>query len=57
MSKIVRFHELGGPEVLKIGEKQPGKGEVRLKGQAVGLSRAKAMFIRGQSIEQPKLPV
>jgi NADPH:quinone reductase-like Zn-dependent oxidoreductase len=45
---------------LKIGEetsKQPGKGEVRLKGQAVGLNRAEAMFIRGQSIEQPKLPV
>jgi NADPH:quinone reductase-like Zn-dependent oxidoreductase len=33
MPKIVRFHKLGGPEVLKIEEetsKQPGKGEVRL---------------------------
>ncbi len=30
MARIVRFHEMGGPEVLKIEEeppKQPGKGE------------------------------
>ena len=43
MPKIVRFHKLGGPEVLKIEEetsKQPGKGEVRLQVQAVGLNRA-----------------
>jgi hypothetical protein len=35
MPKIVRFHEVGGPEVLRIEEetpKQPGRGEVRLKG-------------------------
>ena len=59
MPKIVRFHEVGGPEVLRIEEetsKQPGKGEVRLKVQAVGLNRAEAMFMRGQHIEQPKLP-
>jgi len=59
MPKIVRFHELGGPEVLKIEEeasKQPGKGEVRLRVQAVGLNRAEAMFFRGQYVEQPKLP-
>ena len=59
MPKIVRFHELGGPEVLKIEEeasKQPGKGEVRLKVQAVGLNRAEAIFIHGRYVEQPKLP-
>lgn len=59
MPKIVRFHELGGPEVLKIEEeasKHPGKGEVRLKVQAVGLNRAEAIFIRGRYVEQPKLP-
>jgi len=59
MAKIVRFHELGGPEVLKIEEeapKQPGKGEVRLKVQAVGLNRAESMFIHGQYVEAPKLP-
>ena len=59
MPKIVRFHELGGPEVLRIEEetsKEPGKGEVRLQVQAVGLNRAEALFIRGQYFEQPKLP-
>ena len=37
MPKIVRFHKLGGPEVLKIEDetsKQPGRGEVRLQVQA-----------------------
>jgi NADPH:quinone reductase-like Zn-dependent oxidoreductase len=59
MPKIVRFHEVGGPEVLSIEEempKQPGKGEVRLKVQAVGLNRAESMFIRDQYVETPKLP-
>ena len=59
MPKIVRFHKLGGPEVLKIEEetaKQPRKGEVRLQVQAVGLNRAELMFIRGQYLEHPKLP-
>jgi NADPH:quinone reductase-like Zn-dependent oxidoreductase len=59
MPKIVRFHEVGGPEVLRIQEepsKQPGKGEVRLKVQAIGLNRAESLFIRGQYLEPPKLP-
>jgi len=59
MPKIVRFHKLGGPEVLKIEEetsKQPGKGEVRLQVQAVGLNRAELMFVRGQYLEHPMLP-
>jgi NADPH:quinone reductase-like Zn-dependent oxidoreductase len=59
MPKIVRFHKLGGPEVLKIEEepsKQPWKGEVRLQVQAVGLNRAELMFVRGQYLEHPKLP-
>jgi NADPH:quinone reductase-like Zn-dependent oxidoreductase len=59
MSRIVRFHELGGPEVLKIeseSQKQPGPGEVRLRVQAVGLNRAEALFIRGYYLEKPRLP-
>lgn len=59
MPKIIRFHKLGGPEVLKIEEensKQPGKGEVRLQVHAVGLNRAELMFARGQYLEHPKLP-
>jgi NADPH:quinone reductase-like Zn-dependent oxidoreductase len=59
MPKIVRFHKVGGPEVLRMEEeppKQPGKGEVRLKVQAVGLNRAESMFMRGQYVEPPKFP-
>jgi NADPH:quinone reductase-like Zn-dependent oxidoreductase len=42
MPKTVRFHEVGGPEVLKIEDVAvplPGKGEVRLKVEAIGLNR------------------
>jgi NADPH:quinone reductase-like Zn-dependent oxidoreductase len=59
MPKVVRFHETGGPEVLRfenVPPQQPGKGEVRLKVQAIGLNRAESMFYRGQYIYQPKLP-
>ena len=59
MPSIVRFHEPGGPEVLKIEDlplQEPGKGEVRLRVQAAGLNRAEALFTRGQYLEQPKLP-
>jgi hypothetical protein len=60
MPRIVRFHEVGGPELLQIEEeksKQPGIGHrIRLKVQAVGLNRAESMFIRGQYVERPKLP-
>ena len=59
MPKIVRFHQLGGPENLKLEDlpqQQPGKGEVRLKVRAVGLNRAESMFYHGQYLEEPKLP-
>jgi NADPH:quinone reductase-like Zn-dependent oxidoreductase len=59
MPKIVRFHEVGGPEVLKFEEepsRQPGKAEVRLRVQAVGLNRAESMWYHGQYVESPKLP-
>jgi NADPH:quinone reductase-like Zn-dependent oxidoreductase len=59
MPRIVRFYELGGPEVLNIEEqpsKQPGKGEVRIKVRAAGLNRAELLFFRGQYLEKPKLP-
>jgi NADPH:quinone reductase-like Zn-dependent oxidoreductase len=59
MATIVRFHELGGPEVLKIEDvplQEPPKGEVRLRVLAAGLNRAEALYHRGQYVEQPKLP-
>jgi NADPH:quinone reductase-like Zn-dependent oxidoreductase len=58
-ARIVRFHALGGPEVLKIEEgpiPEPGKGEVRLRVNAIGLNRAEVMFRKGQYLESPALP-
>ena len=59
MPKVIRFHELGGPQSLKFEDvptPQPKEGEVRLKVKAVGLNRAEALFTRGKYLEQPKLP-
>ena len=59
MSKVVRFHELGGPEVLKLEDEQPqapGPGEAQIEVRAIGLNRAEAMFRRGIYMEQPSLP-
>ena len=59
MPKIVRFHETGGADVLKIEDlpsTEPGEGEVRLKVEAIGLNRAEVMFRQGQYLETPELP-
>ena len=59
MPKIVRFHETGGPEVLKLEElplAEPGAGEVRLKVEAIGLNRAEVMYRQGQYLETPEFP-
>jgi NADPH:quinone reductase-like Zn-dependent oxidoreductase len=59
MPKVVRFHQLGGPEVLKFEDqpsREPNAGEVRIRVQAVGLNRAEALYMRGHYLEQPRLP-
>jgi NADPH:quinone reductase-like Zn-dependent oxidoreductase len=59
VAKVVRFHELGGPEVLRLEEVEvaaPGRGEVRLKVEAIGLNRAEALFRAGHYLEAAKLP-
>lgn len=58
-ARVVRFHALGGPEVLKIEDEpipEPRKGEVRLNVKAIGLNRAEVMFRRGEYLESPTLP-
>lgn len=57
--KIVRFHETGSADVLKIEElpmPEPGEGEVRLRVKAIGLNRAEVMFRMGQYLIAPRLP-
>ena len=47
MAKAVRFHETGGPEVLRyehIEVGDPGAGQVRLRHEAVGLNFADTYF-------------
>ncbi len=59
MPKAIRFHELGGPEVLRIEdvpERRPEAGEVLLNVQAVGLNRAESMYFHGHYLEQAALP-
>ncbi|MEU4408984.1 zinc-dependent alcohol dehydrogenase family protein [Streptosporangium sp. NPDC023963] len=58
-ARTVRFHELGGPEVLKIEQVElprPGPGEVRVRIEAIGINRADAMFRSGGYYYQPTLP-
>lgn len=55
MSRIVRFHEFGGPEVLKLENvdvKAPDADEVRIKVQALGLNRAEVVFREGKYLER-----
>ncbi|HWB11267.1 MAG TPA: zinc-dependent alcohol dehydrogenase family protein [Pirellulales bacterium] len=59
MAKVVRFHEVGGPAVLKVEQVEvppPGKGEVQIEIKAIGLNRAEAMFRSGQYIYPPRFP-
>jgi NADPH:quinone reductase-like Zn-dependent oxidoreductase len=58
-NKIVRFHELGGPEVLKIEDaptRELAPDEARLKVQAMGLNRAEYLFMHGAYFEPTRLP-
>jgi NADPH:quinone reductase-like Zn-dependent oxidoreductase len=59
MAKVVRFHETGGPEVLRIEDlpsREPGRGEVRLRVEAIALNRAETLSPFGQYLEPAKLP-
>jgi NADPH:quinone reductase len=59
MSRIVRIHQNGGPEVLKIDEVDvppPGAGEIAVQIKALGVNRAESMFRSGQYVESPGFP-
>ncbi len=57
--KAILFHEVGGPEVMKIGEApmpEPRPGWVRIKNHAIGINFADTLFRQGQYLMKPKLP-
>ena len=59
MSQVVRMHQTGGPEVLRIEDLpvgRPGPGEIRIRVEAIGLNRAEAMYRAGLYVRAPKLP-
>src|SRR5262249_4514831 len=56
MARVVRFHETGGPAVLKIEQLDvppPGKGEVHISVKALRLNRAESMFRRADYVAPP----
>ncbi|MER7499547.1 zinc-dependent alcohol dehydrogenase family protein [Nonomuraea pusilla] len=57
MARTVRFHETGGPEVLRVEDLDPGRpgpGEALIRVDAIGVNRAEALFRRGTYIEPVK---
>ena len=59
MTTVVRFHELGGPDVLRLENLEvptPGSSEVKIRVEAIGLNRADLAFRAGRYLERPKLP-
>src|SRR6478736_7988723 len=50
MAQAVRFHQTGGPEVLRVEDVEvgaPGRGQVRMRHEAVGLNFADTYFRSG----------
>lgn len=59
MVRIVRFHEYGDADVLKIEDVDvaaPDADEVQIDVRAIGLNRAEVMFRRNAYVQQARLP-
>jgi NADPH:quinone reductase-like Zn-dependent oxidoreductase len=59
MTRIVKFHEFGTAEVLRIEHVDlpaPGAGEIQIRVKALGLNRAEILMRSGTYIETPSLP-
>ena len=57
--KAIRFHRLGGPEVLQLDEVEkptPERGEALVKIHAAGVNFADTLFRRGMYLVQPQFP-
>jgi len=59
MTKVVRVHETGGPEQLRIEDLEvgaPGAGEARVRIEAIGLNRSEIAFRQGGYVQPPSMP-
>ena len=59
MSRTVRIHEFGGPEVLRFDDmvvNEPGPGQVRLRIKAIGVNRGEVNLRCGYLPVNPPLP-
>ncbi|MFD2588719.1 zinc-dependent alcohol dehydrogenase family protein [Croceitalea marina] len=57
--KILRFHRIGGPEVLQfdeVPENKPQEKEVLFRVEAFALNQADILFINGMHYTQPNFP-
>lgn len=57
--RAIRFHEHGGPEVLRLDEIEkphPGAGEVLIRTVVAGINYADTMLRRGNYLMKPPLP-
>ncbi|CAN7779998.1 zinc-dependent alcohol dehydrogenase family protein [Caballeronia sp. LjRoot34] len=59
MSRAIRFHRVGGPEVLQIDDVEvsaPKAHEVQIRVKAIGINRAEVMYRTGQYVIEPRFP-
>jgi NADPH:quinone reductase-like Zn-dependent oxidoreductase len=59
MSRVIKFVQAGGPEVLEFIEVQvpdPGPHEVRIRVKAIGINRAESMWRNDKYVESPIFP-
>ncbi|MFK0382744.1 zinc-dependent alcohol dehydrogenase family protein [Agrobacterium sp. NPDC090273] len=59
MTRVVRFHEYGEPEVLRIDDIEvpaPAPDEVQIDVKAIGLNRAEVMFRKNAYLQQAEFP-
>jgi NADPH:quinone reductase-like Zn-dependent oxidoreductase len=56
---VIRFYELGGPDVLKyerVPMPEPGPGEVRLRVEAIGVGFGECLYRMGLYVQETRLP-
>jgi len=59
MTRVVRFHEYGPADVLRIDDIEvptPAADEVQIAVRAIGLNRAEVMFRNGAYLQEADFP-